>query len=68
MEELQKNDVIELTVDNIGYDGEGVARYDGKTIFIKGALPGERIRAKIIAVRPRFNIAILEKIITPSPD
>ncbi len=68
MDELQKNDLVELTVDNLGYDGEGIARYDGKTIFIKGALPSERVRAKIIAVRPKFNIAILEKILSPSPE
>lgn len=68
MDELQKNDVVELTVDNLGCDGEGVAKCDGKTVFIKGALPGERIRAKIIAVRPRFDVALLEKVLSPSPE
>lgn len=68
MEELQKNDIIELNVSNLGSEGEGVARADGKTVFIRGALPGERIRAKIIAVKPRFDVALLEKVLSPSPN
>ena len=68
MDEISKNDVIELSVTGQGMDGEGVARADGKTVFIRGALPGERVRAKVISVKPRFDVAILEKIIAASPD
>ena len=68
MEELQKNDVIETEVTSLGINGEGISHLDGKTIFVRGALPGERVRAKIILVKPTFDIAILEKIISPSPD
>lgn len=67
MEELQKNDFIELTVTGEGTDGEGVGKVDGKTVFIRGALKGERVRAKVILVKPRFDVAITEKILTPSP-
>lgn len=67
-EELLKNDIIEVTVDNLGMNGEGVARAGGKAVFIRGALTGEHVRAKIIAVKPRFDIALLEKVISPSPD
>lgn len=66
--ELQKNDLVELNIEALGVNGEGVARYEGKTIFIKGALKGERVRAKIIAVKPRFNFALLEKVLLPSLD
>ena len=68
MEELLKNDIVELNVTNLGSEGEGVARAGGKTVFIRGALKGERIRAKIIAVKPRFDVALLEKVLVPSPD
>ena len=66
--ELQKNDVVELNIDSLGVNGEGVARFEGKTVFIKGALKGERVRAKIISVKPRFNFALLERILEPSSD
>ena len=62
MEELQKNDVIETEVTSLGINGEGISHLDGKTIFVRGALPGERVRAKIVLVKPTFDIAILEKI------
>ncbi len=63
---LQKNDIIETEITSLGINGEGICHYEGKTIFVKGALVGEKVRAKIILVKPTFNIAILEKIITPS--
>lgn len=66
--ELQKNDLVELVVESLGIDGEGVARAEGKTVFIKGALPGEKVRAKIIGVKPRYNFALLERVLVPSAD
>ncbi len=68
MEELLKNDIIELTVEGQGINGEGVARAGGKTIFIRGALKGEKVRAKIILVKPRFDIAITTEILGSSPE
>ncbi len=67
MDEIGKNDIIELTVTGQGMDGEGVARADGKAVFIRGALPSEKVRAKVILTKPRFDIAILEKVLVPSP-
>ncbi len=64
---LEKNDIIELSVEGLGINGEGIARIDGLTVFIKGALPGERVRAKVILVKPSFAVARLQEILTPSP-
>lgn len=65
---LEKNDVIEVDVDSFGMEGEGVARIDGKAVFIRGAIRGERVRAKIIATRPRFDVGLLKTVLAPSPD
>ena len=35
---------IELTIERLGQLGEGVALYEGRTVFIPGAFPGERVR------------------------
>lgn len=64
--ELQKNDIVELEVLSLGINGEGVSKVDGKTVFIRGALQGELVRAKIILVKKSFDIAILDKILRPS--
>ena len=66
--ELLKNDIIELTIESQGAFAEGVAHTDeGVTVFVKGALTGERVRAKVIGVKPKYCFAILEKLLTKSP-
>ena len=63
-----KNDVIEAEIDGIGYEGEGIAHIGGYTVFIAHALPGEKVRAKIIFVKPTFAVGRLESVLAPSPD
>lgn len=63
---LQKNDVIEAEIDDNALDGAGVAHYEDYAVFIKGAIKGERVRAKIIFVKSKICFAIIEKILTAS--
>ena len=42
---FKKNDEIELTIDDLGVSGEGIGHIDGYAVFVKGAIPGERVRA-----------------------
>ncbi|MGO4548108.1 23S rRNA (uracil(1939)-C(5))-methyltransferase RlmD [Paenibacillus sp. 2TAB23] len=64
---FQKNE--EVTVDIIGltHDGEGVGRAEGFTLFIQGALPGERVRAKVMKVKKQYGYARLEELVQASP-
>ena len=39
---------IDLLIDNVAFGGPGVARVEGIVVFVKGALPGDRGRARII--------------------
>lgn len=64
----EKNTVIELNIDNLGINGEGVGRWNGKTVFVKGALVGEKIKAKIIFSKPSFCVAIVQERLTDSAD
>ena len=57
---MQKNQIVQLDIDKVGINGEGVARLDGVVVFVKGALPGERVRAKIISVKKNYCYAILD--------
>ncbi|MBQ7227847.1 MAG: 23S rRNA (uracil(1939)-C(5))-methyltransferase RlmD, partial [Clostridia bacterium] len=64
--DLQKNDKIEVTIESLGYKGEGVARIDRVPVFINGALPGERVRAHIILVKSSYAVAKLLEVLSPS--
>ena len=55
---LQKNQIIQLKIDNVGMNGAGVGRYDGMAVFVKNALPGESVNAKIISVKSHYAFEI----------
>ncbi|MDE6852243.1 MAG: TRAM domain-containing protein, partial [Lachnospiraceae bacterium] len=52
----------------MGSEGEGIGRADGYALFVKDALPGEVIRARIMKTRKHFGYARMMEIIQPSPD
>lgn len=59
---------LELDVLDLSHDGRGVARYEGKVVFVPGALPGERVRAQLRASRKQFDEALLLEVLRASPD
>ena len=60
---FDKNKEYEFDIISEGYEGEGIAKVDGYPIFIKGALKGERVKAKITKVKKNYSYARLEEII-----
>jgi 23S rRNA (uracil1939-C5)-methyltransferase len=56
-----------LQVESLDLEGRGVARNEGKVVFIAGALPGERVRAEIVGRKPKFDRARLIQVIEESP-
>lgn len=60
--------VLELDITDLSHDGRGVAHVDGKAVFVAGALPGERVRATVRAVRKQFDEAETVAVLEPSPD
>ncbi len=65
--EYKKNDYVTVTIDDIGNDGEGIGKVDGFTLFIKDAVIGDTVEAKIIKSKKHYAYARLEKVIKPSP-
>lgn len=65
---------FELEILTLGHDGRGVARRGGvddqagKTIFVSGALPGERVMAKQTAKSRHFDEATTVEVLSASPD
>lgn len=65
---VQKNEYYELEITGLGHEGEGVGKYEGFTVFVPGALPGERIRAKVVKVQKTYAYGRLIDILTETPD
>ena len=63
----QKNDLLTVTIEDIGHDGEGIGKVDGFTLFVKDAVIGDTVQAKIMKSKKQYAYARLEKVITPSP-
>ena len=55
-----------LTVESLDQEGRGVAHSDGKTVFIEGALPGERVTCAPYRKKPAYEVATLDKVIRPT--
>ncbi|HMM71562.1 MAG TPA: TRAM domain-containing protein, partial [Rhodocyclaceae bacterium] len=53
-------------VESMDHEARGVARRDGKTVFVEGALPGEQVEASIYRRHPNYERARLERVIRPS--
>jgi 23S rRNA (uracil1939-C5)-methyltransferase len=65
---LRREDIVELRIDKMAFGGQGVARIDGFVVFVKGAVPGDRVLARILKKKKDFAEADLIEIIDPSPD
>jgi 23S rRNA (uracil1939-C5)-methyltransferase len=59
--------VFTARVQSLDHEGRGVARIDGKAVFIDGALPGEWVQYRIRRSKPRFDQADLVSVLQPSP-
>ncbi len=47
-------DELELSVESLAHGGNGVARADGYVVFVRGAVPGDRVRARITKAKHSF--------------
>lgn len=64
---LKKNDKIELRITALTSEGSGLGRYDGVAVFVRGAVPGDRILAHIIKVSKKYAIGKLHAVLEASP-
>jgi len=59
---------FELTITGLSSHAEGVGRYEGKVIFVDGALPGERCKIRVIHNGRKMARAVVTEILESSPD
>lgn len=63
---MKKNDLIKLEITDMGVGGEGIGKAGGMTFFVKDAVIGDAIRARITKLKRNYGYARVEELITPS--
>lgn len=64
--EFKKNDIVTVTIEDIGNDGEGIGKTEGYTLFVKDAVIGDVVEARITKCKKNYGYARVEKVVTPS--
>lgn len=63
---IKKNENYMVTIDNMGYEGEGVGKIAGFTVFVAGAIIGEKVLIKIVKTSKNFAFGKLLEVIEKS--
>jgi 23S rRNA (uracil1939-C5)-methyltransferase len=67
MAKPRRGDVLEVAIDDLAFGGEGVGRLDGYVMFVRGGLPGDRVRIRVTETRARYGRGVIEDVVAPSP-
>lgn len=65
---IRKGEEVEVRIDTIAYGGNGIGRLDGFVVFVRGALPGDLVRARATKVKRGFAEATRVALLEPGPD
>ena len=64
----RNGDELELTVESLAHGGAGVARLEGYVVFVLGAVPGDRVRARVHKSKRGYAEARAVELLEPSPE
>lgn len=68
MTQLEKNQTVTVTIDDLTYEGLGVAHIERFPLFIENALPGEEAEVLVVKVGKKFGYGKVLKLLKESPD
>jgi 23S rRNA (uridine2552-2'-O)-methyltransferase len=54
---VSEGDVVEVTIDDVGSEGDGVAKIDGYTLFVSDTETGDEVRVRVTDLKPNFGFA-----------
>ncbi|MDD3173294.1 MAG: 23S rRNA (uracil(1939)-C(5))-methyltransferase RlmD [Herbinix sp.] len=63
---VKKNDQVEIAIEDIGSEGEGIGRYNGYTLFVKDTVMGDKALVQVMKTGKTYGYARLIKLIKPS--
>ena len=65
---VRRGEELELQIDSLAYGGNGVSRLNGFVVFVRGGLPGDRVRARVTKIKRGFAEATAEAVLEPSAE
>ncbi len=68
MAKPRRGDRVDVTIDDLAFGGEGVGRLDGYVMFVRGGLPGDRVRVHVTETRARYGRGEIDEVLTRAPD
>lgn len=60
------HDIVEVEITGLGSTGEGVGKADGFTVFVQGALTGEKVKAKLTTVKKSYALGRMLQVLKKS--
>lgn len=65
---MKKNDVVTVTIEDFGINGEGIGKTEGYTLFVKDTVIGDLAEVKVMKAKKNYGYGKLLKILRPSKD
>lgn len=59
---------LDVTITALTDKGDGIGELDGRTLYVSGALPGERVQVRLHGIKPKYAQGELLAVLQPSPD
>ena len=68
METWQQGATLDLTVSDLTSSGDGLGRWQERVVFVPDTVPGDRVRIRLVQVKPTFARGKLRQLLEPSPE
>ncbi len=65
---MNTGDTLRVTIEKVVYGGSGLARVDGRVVFVPGSAPGEQLEVRIVQLKKSYAVAEICAVPEPSPD
>ena len=64
---MKKGDIVEIKIDDMSGEGQGIGKADGFVVFVPGAVVGDTVTAELTKVKKRYGFSRLVGLVQPSP-
>ncbi len=65
---FKKEQIVEFDIHTLAFGGAGLGKYEGMTVFVKGCMPGDRVKAAFTKLKPQYAEADLVEVVSESKD